>query len=351
MLFQVAEDSAAPANTQVPPAAVMTQLLFGKHIAYSISAVARLGVADHMTDEPVGLEKLAAGIGAQPAALYRVLRALAAVGVFEQTAERRFRLTPLGALLKTDAPGSLRYFAMQLGDSWSVRPWERFADTLKTGEDAVSLAFGKNAFELLAEEPAQAEMFNRSMSALSLAMMEPLLAAYDFSPIRRLADVGGGHGKLMAAVLHEYEHMTGVVYDLPEVVAGARGQEHAVALGERLRFEAGSFFERVPAGCDAYMMKFILHDWSDGHCRTILQRVREQLPADGRVLVIEQIVMPTAELSFAKLLDLEMLALTVGGRERTQAEFEALFASAGLRLTRVVTTESPMCILEARRDG
>jgi hypothetical protein len=143
--------------------------------------------------------------------------------------------------------------------------------------------------------------------------------------------------------------MTGVVYDLPEVVAGARGQEHLAALGERMRFEAGSFFERVPAGCDAYMMKFILHDWSDEHCRTILQRVREQLPTDGRVLAIEQIVMPTAELSFAKLLDLEMLALTVGGRERTQAEFEALFSSAGLRMTRVVTTESPVCILEARR--
>jgi hypothetical protein len=201
MLFQVAEASAAPVNTQAPPAAVMTRLLFGKHIAYSISAVARLGVADHMSEGPVELDKLAARVGAQPAALYRVMRALAAVGVFEQTAEQCFRLTPVGALLKADVAGSFRYFAMQLGDSWSVRSWERFTDTLRTGEDAVSLAFGKNAFELLAEEPEQAETFNRSMSALSVAMTDALLAAYDFSPIRSLADVGGGHGKLIAAVL------------------------------------------------------------------------------------------------------------------------------------------------------
>jgi hypothetical protein len=142
--------------------------------------------------------------------------------------------------------------------------------------------------------------------------------------------------------------MTGVVYDLPEVVAGARGQEHVARCGQRLQLEAGSFFERVPSGCDAYIMKFILHDWSDEHCRTILQRIRQQLPPHGRVLVIEQIVAPGADLSFAKLLDLEMLALTIGGRERTHAEFEGLFSSAGLELARVVPTESPVSILEAR---
>ncbi len=348
MLLEV-QDSAIPANTQ-PPAldAAMLQLLFGKHISYSISAIARLGVADRMDDGPVKVDKLALAVGAQPAALYRVMRALAGVGLFEESSERSFRLTPLGALLKADAPGSLRSFAIQLGDPWSTRPWERFTDTIRTGEDAVSQVFGKNAFELLAEEPEQAEHFNQSMSGLSASMMDALLAAYDFSPIRRLADVGGGHGKLLAAVLNRYPQMTGVVHDLPEVVAGALGQDHVAGCGGRIQFESGSFFERVPSGCDGYMMKFILHDWSDEHCRTILHCIREQLPAHGRVLVIEQIVTSSAGLSFAKLLDLEMLALTVGGRERTQGEFEELFSSVGLELARVVATESPVCILEAR---
>ncbi len=268
--------------------------------------------------------------------------------VFEQTSDRCFRSTALGALLKTDSPESFRYFAIQLGDPWSTRSWERFTDTLRTGENALSQVYGKNAFELLADEPEQADHFNRSMSGLSAWMTDALLDAYDFSAIHRLADVGGGHGRLLAAILNRNPHMAGVVYDLPEVVAGARGQEHVVRCGERLELEAGSFFERVPGGCDAYMMKFILHDWSDEYCRAILQRVRQQLPAHGRVLAIEQIVTSATDLDPAKLLDIEMLALTVGGRERTRAEFAQLFSSAGLELTRVVATESPVCILEAR---
>jgi hypothetical protein len=142
--------------------------------------------------------------------------------------------------------------------------------------------------------------------------------------------------------------MQGVVYDLPEVVAAASGPPPLAASGDRLQFEAGSFFDRVPEGCDGYVMKFILHDWSDEFCRTILQRIREQLPAGGRVLVIEQVVESQPDLTPAKLLDIEMLALTVGGRERTAIEFGELFASAGLELTGVFRTENPVCVLEAR---
>jgi O-methyltransferase domain len=349
MLLQKSEelDATAKADT-VPPHAAIVQLLFGKHIGYSVSAMARLGVADHMGDDPANVETLARKVGAQADALYRVMRVLAGAGVVEETSDRSFRLTPVGETLRTDAPVCMRYTAMQMGDPWSTRPWEHFADTIRTGIDGVTQAFGKNAFELLAEEPEQAENFNRSMSGYSAAMMDAILAGYDFSSIRRLADVGGGHGKLLSALLSRYPEMTGVVYDLPEVVAGALGQEHLAHGGHRMSFEAGSFFERVPSGCDAYMMKFIMHDWSDEHCKTILRRIREQLPANGRVLVIEQIVTSSPDLSFAKLLDLEMLALTLGGRERTAAEFAELFASVGLMLTRVVSTQSPVSILEAR---
>lgn len=153
---------------------------------------------------------------------------------------------------------------------------------------------------------------------------------------------------LLGSVMTRYPEMTGVLYDLPEVVAGAFGQPHFSGCETRLQIEAGSFFERVPSGCDAYIMKFILHDWSDHYCRQILRAIRKQLPQHGRVLVCEQIVTEDSAPSLAKLVDIEMLAVTVGGRERTVTEFSELFSSAGLRLTQVVRTESPLCILEAQ---
>ena len=167
-----------------------------------------------------------------------------------------------------------------------------------------------------------------------------------FSGFERLADLGGGHGLLLASVLQKYPPMQGVLFDLPEVVAGVPADRLA-ACGGRLRVEAGSFFERVPQGCDAYMMKHIIHDWSDEHCRTILKLVRDKLPTDGRVLVCEMVVTDEPGPTPAKMLDIEMLVMTVGGKERTKGEFAELFASSGLRLSRIVPTERPICAIEA----
>jgi hypothetical protein len=348
MLIHAPEEIAMTTPKRVPPNAALVQLLFGKHIAYCVSAVARLGVADYIDHSPVEVETLASKVGAQPDALYRVMRLLAGAGVFEEWRGRQFRLTEVGELLRSDVPASMRYTAMQMGDVWSTRPWEHFANTVVTGTDGVTQAFGKNAFEYLAEEPEQAEHFHRSMTGYSASMMDAIVRGYDFSGIRRLADVGGGHGQLMAAVLDKHPAMRGVVYDLPEVAADGPGQRHLAGCADRIEFQGGSFFERVPSGCDAYMMKFILHDWSDEHCKTILRLIREQLASEGRVLVLEQVVTAEPGLCFAKLLDIEMLALTVGGRERTEADFRELFRAAGLKLTNVFPTGSPMCIVEGR---
>jgi O-methyltransferase domain len=348
MLLEKKSPPLATEPDSPPPSAALLQLLFGKHITYSLSAIARLGVADHMSETPAEVDELAVKTGAHPPSLYRVMRMLASLGVFKEAPEKRFRLTPIGQLLQTDAPGSLRYFAIQLGDCWSTRAWEHFTDTVRTGEDGVTKAFGKNAFELFDEEPEQAETFNRSMTNLSAAMLDPIVNAYDFSSITRLADVGGGRGMLLASILPRYPHMRGVVYDLPKVVAGALREPHFSSCKERVELEEGSFFERVPSGCDAYTMKFILHDWSDDHCRKILNLIRSELPQHGHVLVFEQVVTPSPEPTPAKFIDIEMLAMTIGGKERTEAEFSDLFASSGLRLVQVIQTESPVCVLEAR---
>lgn len=335
-------------HSAAPPFANMMSLLFGKHITYALSAVARLGVADYMNERPVSIERLAAQSGAHAPTLYRVMRTLASVGVFNESEDKKFSLTPEGRLLKAGAPESLRSFAIQMGDEWSTRPWEHFSATVRSGEDGVTKAYGKNVFEVLGEMPEEAATFNQSMTAFSAIVGEAILEAYDFSAIRRLADIGGGHGLLLASILKQYPGMRGVLYDLPEVAAGAFAQAHFDSCRGRLEVESGSFFERVPAGCDAYIMKMIVHDWSNDGCRKILACIREQLPSDGRVIVCEQIVGAEEGPSFAKLLDMEMLALTVGGKERTVEEFRQLFTSAGLRLTNVIPTKGPVFLLEAR---
>jgi hypothetical protein len=340
--------AASPAAAEVNPQELMLRLMFGKHITYSLSAVARLGVADHMNGAPSELEDLARRTGAHAPSLYRVMRMLAAVGVFQEVAGKRFALTPVGELLKTGAPGSVRHLAIAFGDTWSTRAFEHFTHCVRTGGDGVTKAWGKNIFELFADIPDQADVFHRAMSEFSAAAAQAVLEAYDFSGISRLADLGGGHGMLLTSVLKQYPQMAGVLYDLPEVVAGAPANPFFAECENRIKIESGSFFERVPSGCDAYILKHIIHDWSDEHCRKILTLIREQLPPGGRVLLCELVVPDEPGPAPAKFLDLEMLALTAGGKERTKAEFRSLFQSAGLDLVRIVETQSPVCMIEAR---
>ena len=324
----------------------MSQLLFGKQLTASLSALARLGVADHMDDAPISADELAAEVGAHAPSLYRVMRMLASVGVFAEEPGAKFALTPLGETLKTDAPGSMRAMAMMLGDEWSMNAYTRMADCIRTGIDGVTMAYGKPIFDLLAERPEQCATFQRAMSGGSAIAAQSILASYGFSGIERLADLGAGHGLLLASVLQKYPAMQGVLYDLPEVVVGVPAGRLA-ACGRRLRVEAGSFFERVPQGCDAYMMKHIIHDWSDEHCRNILRLIRAELPPHGRLLVCELVMPEEPGPAPAKMLDIEMLVMTVGGKERSPSEFAELFPSAGLKLGRIVTTPTPISVVEA----
>ncbi len=335
--------------TEPASSEALFQLLFGKHITYSLSAVARLGVADHMSAAPVAIENLAAATGAHAPSLYRVMRMLAGVGVFNESAGKQFSLTAMGEQLKTDTPGSLRYLAICFGDEWSTRGFENLTHAVCTGEDGVTKAYGKHVFEVLADLPEAANRFQQAMVNVSGMAGEAVLESYAFFGVDRIADIGGGHGGLLASIMRQYPQMQGVLFDLPEVVAGAYDAGQFDGLENRIQVESGSFFERVPGGCDAYLLKHILHDWSDNHCRRILSLIREQLPENGRVVACELIVPDEPGPAPAKVLDIEMLALTVGGRERTVDEFRELFLSAGLRLARVVRTKTAFCVLEARR--
>ena len=335
-----------PNQAPPPPPLAMMQLLFGKQLTYSLSGVARLGVADHMERTAKPVEHIASSCGAHAPSLYRVMRMLASFGVFKEGPPRHFALTPVGELLKTSAPGSLRYMAMMFGEEFSTRAYEHFAACLRTGGDGVSEAYGKQIWEVLAERPDQCETFQHAMTNSTSVAAQAIVEAYDFSVIERLADVGGGHGLLLAAILRANSKLQGVLFDRPEVVGSVPTDQFAGCDG-RIAIEAGSFFERVPDGCDAYLMKHIIHDWSDEHCRTILAHMRQKLPKHGRVLVCEMVVTDEPGPTPAKLLDIEMLVMTVGGKERTEDEFRELFASCDLKLSRIVPTGRPIAVIEA----
>jgi len=325
---------------------VFMQLLFGKQLTYSLSGVARLGVADHMDKTARPIEELAAKVGAHAPSLYRVMRLLASLGVFKEGPARHFALTPVGELLKTDAPASLRAMAMMFGEEFSTRAYAHITDCLRTGGDGVTEAYGKDIWQVLAEHPAQCEVFQNAMTSNSSGSVPAIVEAYDFGGIKRIADVGGGHGFLLGSILRSYPAMQGVLFDRPEVV-GSVPKNGFAGLEGRVAVEGGSFFERVPDSCDAYIMKHIIHDWDDDHCRTILRPMREKLPRNGRVLVCEMVVTDDPGPTPAKMLDIEMLVMTVGGKERTEAEFAELFASAGLKLNRIVPTARPVAVIEA----
>jgi hypothetical protein len=336
------------AQAPLPPPLVMMQLLFGKQLTYSLSGVARLGVADHMDGGAKPVEEIAGKVGAHAPSLYRVMRMLASLGVFKEGPQHSFALTPVGELLQTGAPGSLRYMAMMFGEEFSTRAYEHITDCLRTGGDGVTEAYGKDIWGVLAERPEQCEIFQRAMTNSTAGAADAIVEAYDFSGIKRLADVGGGHGLLLASILRRYPKLKGVLYDRPEVVAGVPQSQFA-GCESRIGIEAGSFFEGVPDGCDAYIMKHIIHDWSDERCGTILRLMRDKLPKDGRVLICEMVVGDEPGPTPAKMLDIEMLVMTVGGKERSEAEFGALFAASGLRFNRIVPTARPVSVIEAVR--
>jgi hypothetical protein len=337
-----------------PPEAQLIQLLFSKMVFFSLTAVARLGIADHLTEAPIDITQLARNTATNADALARVLRVLASLGVLSEPQHDQFALTPVGALLRTDHPHSMRGLAVMFSDPWQVQSFAQMEQVIRTGTDGPTLIFGEHAFDYFAKHPDEAANFHHAMTSFSTSAMDAILQVADFSRFHRMADCGGGHGLVISKVAQKYPNLQGVLYDLPEVVAGAPAAGFISQVEGRVHVEAGSFFERVPEGCDAYLMKHIIHDWSDADGRTILSLMREQLvktaPDTGRVFLAEMVVPETPGPAPARMLDMEMLVCTRGGRERTHAQFSELFRSAGLRLVSITPTQSPMCLIEAAVD-
>jgi len=335
-----------------PPAAAdpsqhLLQIATGYIASTALYVAARLRVADLLGEGPRAADDLARETGAKADPLYRVLRSLSAIGVFEEVSPRVFANNQASDTMRSGRPGSTFDMTLWISDPFHLRVYADAMHTMMTGEPAVEKTEGVPVFEVFPRRPELSEIFNNAMTAFSAFVVPAVLEAYDFSGIATLVDVAGGHGQLLISILQKYPSMGGVLFDMEHVLAGARPRIRSAGLDDRVTTQAGDFFTAVPAGGDAYIMKHIIHDWDDDRALTILRNIKSVMRPGGRVILVESVLAPPNTPDFGKLMDLEMLLLP-GGRERTEPEFRALFAAAGFELTRILPTASPLSVLEAR---
>ncbi|RJP74654.1 MAG: methyltransferase [Candidatus Abyssobacteria bacterium SURF_17] len=321
-------------------------MLVGAWMTQAIYVAAELGIADLLAAGPRTVEELAEDCHAHASSLYRVLRALASVGIFAEDAHGRFSLTPLAEQLRSDAPDPQRAFAIMLGAEF-YKSWGKLLHGVKTGGEAFRTAFGVPFFQYMTEHPERHSIYDAAMESFAVGETEPMIDAYDFSPFKTVADVGGGNGLVLASILKRHPGMKGILFDLPAVADRARTIVSGFSLDGQCQIVGGDFFASVPTGVDAYVLRHIIHDWNDDDAVAILRNCREAMNPEGRVLVVEIVIPPGNEPCFGKWLDLMMLV--VGGRERTEEQYRRLFAEAGLKLSRIVPTAAEISVIEGIR--
>jgi len=310
-----------------------------------IYVAAKLGIADLVEDGSKTSAELAKATGTHAQTLYRLLRALASLGVFAEGDQGRFGLTPLAELLCTGIPDSLRDWAVFADDVEMWRSWEQLSYSLTTGEAAFERVLGMPNWEYRAHNPEANATFNAAMISASSRRIGPVMLAYDFSGIHTIVDVGGGHGAFIAAILGAYLTMHGVLLDLPHVVAGAEPTLKA-AVATRCETIGGSFLDAVPGGGDAYLLSKVIHDWGDDQAAAILRDCRKAMAVHSRLLLVEAVIPPGNTPHSGKLSDINMLIINAGDRERTEAEFQALLTATGFALTRIVPTQGESSVIE-----
>jgi C-methyltransferase len=331
----------------MPAPATMMEMIIAAWVSQSISVAAELGVADALADGPLTVEELSLKVGADADALGRLLRAVIGRGVFRRRSDGRYELNSLARTLCSDAQVSMSAAAQFYGSREQRERWTMLADSIRTGRSVVPALHGKESFDYFAEDPHHADLFNRTMASISELTDASVAAGYDFSGFRTIVDVGGGHGPLLSTILASAPRSAGVLYDIPAVVSDAAKTLCARDVADRVRIEAGSFFDSVPAGGDAYVLKNIMHDWPDDKAVQILRNVHAAAGPHATILLVE-LVIPDHDRDFpGKWADLEML-LNLAARERTAAEYRNLLSQAGFEMTRLVPTASPLSLVEAR---
>jgi hypothetical protein len=331
----------------VPPRVALFEQFTGVWMTQMIYVAARLEIADALSAGPKTIDELAASSGAHADTLSRLMRALVSVGIFERRRDGRFALNPVAETLRRDHVGSMRDIVLFLGSPHSMLGWAHFVDAVKTGKNGFQIAHGKPVFDYLAEHPEDEATFSGGMVSMTELDAPALVRGFDYSKFGTVCDVGGGHGLLLAAILSVNPGLRGVLFDLAHVLEKSPEVLRAWAVADRCTTTSGSFFESVPSGCDAYILKEILHDWDDARARAILSVCRRGMRPGNTLLVMEMLVSDDDRPHPAKLLDMEMLDITYEGRQRSVAELSRLFDATGFRLTRVIPLPTPTSIVEA----
>jgi C-methyltransferase len=332
----------------VPAPLAISEMIMGHTLSQAIAVAAELRVADALANGPLSGDELARRVGANPAALARLLRALIGRGIFRELRDGRYALTPMANALRTDAPVSVAGWARFCGSHQYREFWSALVDAVRTGQSVVPSLKGTDGFTYLAENPEFASLFNDGMTAISEVAAVSVVAAYDFGRFPVIVDVGGGHGRLLAAILAAAPSTRGVLYDLPNVVNGAPAVLDRAGVSGRVRIEGGSFFDSVPTGGDAYVLQRVIHDWGDKAAQAILRSVAAAARDQATLLLVEMVIPQHHREFTGNWADLDMLVLSEG-HERTAAQYRELLRRSGFHLTRVVQTVSPFCVIEASR--
>lgn len=341
-----------PAQTAgLPPPMMLFQMATGFYLSRALYVAAKLGIADLLAAGPRPAAELAEATHTNGAALNRVLRLLASAGVFSEEADGRIALTPVGDCLRSGVPGSVRA-AVQLFGGGAQNAWTDLMYCVETGEPAFRRRGESDPFAAMRDNPEEAANFDAAMADFTKMVAVAVAAAYDFSPFRTLVDVGGGNGTLMIGLLNANPHLHGIVFDRPDVAQRATDNLAAAGLSGRCRVSGGDFFEAVPSGGDAYLLKHVIHDWNDDRAIAILASCRRAMEPQRKLLIVEGVYPPRIDQSLASRgaasNDVNMLVCT-GGRQRSEAEFRALFDAAGFKLTRIVPTPAASCVIEGVR--
>lgn len=310
-----------------------------------ISAVARLGIADLLSDGEKSVAELAKATGTIEKRLYRILRALTGIGIFTESSSQHFELTELAEPLRKDSPNSVRNLAIMMGSEWHARAWANILHCLENRESAFEGVYGASLFNYLQGHPDDAAVFHNTMTATAQKQAAAVCHAYNFPDVGTIVDIGGGHGNLLSQILLAHPNLRGILFDSPSVAKDAARLIESKGLTDRCQVVGGDFYDGVPKGGDVYLLKRIIHDYDDDKALTILRHCCDVMTENDRILVIDIVFTGEDLPSLNNLMDLEMMVL-LNGKERTEAEFKELFSRAGLKLQRIIPTRSEVSIVE-----
>ena len=318
----------------------LSEMINGVKYTQLVYVAAKLGIADLLKNGPRSPDDLAESIGANRRNLYRVLRALASLGIFSENQDGTFELTVKAEPLQSDVPESVRVRAIAWGEEWFHRPWGGLLDNVKTDHPAFDRIFHMGFWEYLGSNPEAGEAFDQLMTTNRFSGdLTAVMSTYDFSGISRIVDVGGGQGWLISAILNANPDMQGVLFDRPSVIEGARRLVESEGVSDRCELVGGSFFESVPAGGDAYILRSVLHNWNDSNATVILQNCRQAITDGGRLIIVDNVLSTGNDPSPGKIADIQMMVI-LGALERTESEFRGLLDASGFRLTKVMPIQN-----------